>query len=302
VAELSGSWMMRAPAKVNLYLDVGTVRPDGYHQVVTVLQSLSLHDTLTFSTADSLEVICRPDLGITPESNLVHKAAVMLSETVGVQPKVRIEIDKCIPHGAGLGGGSSDAATALLGLARLWEIDSANPVLLGVSKALGSDVPFFLEGGTALFGGRGEELEISLPTPRLDVALVKPAASISTASAYRALQNFGPSPGSDLGTLIGACERNNAQEVAAAIHNTFTPVVTELCEEAREVLSFCADQVGVHGCAVSGSGSAIFAVCADGQAARLVAQNAQNRGWWSRATVTTPSAGHFSDDAYREIS
>jgi len=293
---------MRAPAKVNLYLDVGTVRPDGYHQVVTVLQSLSLHDTLSFFAADRLEVICRPDLGIAPEANLVYKAATTLSETVGVLPKVRIEIDKRIPHGAGLGGGSSDAAAALLGLARLWQIDVADPILLKVAKDLGSDVPFFLEGGAALFSGRGEKREASVPTPHLDIALVKPSASISTASAYQALKGYGPSAGGDLGALIDACGRNNAQEVAAAIHNSFTPVVTDLCKEVADVLAFCAGQAGVHGCAVSGSGSAIFAVCADARVSKRVAQIAQNRGWWSSATVTTSCAGHISDEAPREIS
>ncbi len=278
-----------APAKVNLYLEVGGVRPDGYHDVVTVLQTLALHDTLTFAPSDGLEVVCTPDLGMPAEENLVHRAALALAHGVARPPHVRIEVDKAIPSGAGLGGGSSDAAAALVGLAALWGIAADAPVLARVAAALGADVPFFFTGGTALFTGRGDVRVARYPTPELDITLVKPAPSLPTAAAYVAFDLLGPPPAGDPEAMRAACESNDPRRVAAALHNNFTDVSAGLVSEIADALAWSAAAEGVLGVAMAGSGSATFAVCADAGGAETVADAARRQGWWAVATRTTGS-------------
>lgn len=276
-----------APAKINLYLGVGDLRSDGYHEVTTVMQTLSLCDSLRCSPAEHLDVVVEPDIGVAAAENLIYKAAVSLGAALDRSPDVRIEAVKRIPHGAGLGGGSSDAAATLRMLARHFGIAPNSPVLQEVARSLGADVAFFLDGGTALLGGRGDELQAPLPTPELDVVLIKPEASISTAAAYKAFDDIGSSSLGDRSLLLDACERNDSLAVARSIHNDFTDAAISLCPEIADVFDVCAAHDGVLGCAVSGSGSAVFAICADKQAAKLLAQKTQGRGWWSAPTRTT---------------
>lgn len=278
-----------APAKVNLYLEVGKVRPDGYHDVVTVLQALTLHDTLTIIPSDRLEVVCTPDLGIRPEDNLVFRAACALADEAAQLPHVRIEVNKVIPTGAGLGGGSSDAAAVLLGLATLWGIAADDPVLVKVAAKLGSDVPFFLSGGTALYKGRGDVCVARYPTPELDIAVVKPKESISTGAAYAAFDLRGTSAIACPEAMQAACESNDPLRVAAALHNDFTDVSAGMVSEIADALAWCAAAKGVLGVALAGSGSATFAVCADAESAHMVADEARQKGWWAVATRTTGS-------------
>lgn len=276
-----------APAKINLYLGVGDVRSDGYHEVATVMQALSLGDSLRCYPAERLAVVVEPDIGVPPAENLIYKAATALCAALDRTPDFRIEVVKRIPHGAGLGGGSSDAAATLRMLAWHFGIASDSPVLREVARSLGADVAFFLDGGTALLGGRGDELQARLPTPALDVVLIKPAASISTAAAYKTFDEVGSAVQGDQARLLDACARNDRLAVAQSIHNDFTDAAIHLCPEIADVLDVCAANDGVLGCAVSGSGSAVFAICADAQAAVLLAQAAQARGWWSAVARTT---------------
>ncbi len=161
---------MRAYAKINLTLEVLGKRDDGYHDVSSILQTVSLHDTLTLDDADSIVFDCdRPELA-TPD-NLVVKAAYLLKETAGVSAGAMIALTKKIPVAAGLGGGSSDAAATLLGLNRLWGLEMPVGELVPLAAQIGSDVPFFLYGGTARVSGRGERVE-SLPPTDLEWAVI----------------------------------------------------------------------------------------------------------------------------------
>ena len=146
---------VEAPAKVNLTLEVLGKRHDGYHDIASVMQTISLFDTLTFTPADNVKVSSNVSV-LNNKDNLVYRAAVLLKDEIGVSEGADIRLDKGIPLDAGLGGGSSDAAAALLGLDRLWGLGLLKTQLKDLAARLGSDVPFFLRGGSALVEGRGE--------------------------------------------------------------------------------------------------------------------------------------------------
>jgi 4-diphosphocytidyl-2-C-methyl-D-erythritol kinase len=178
-----------APAKINLHLEVLGLRPDGYHELAMLMQSIDLADQLDFvGRADGqITLRCnRSDLPLGPD-NLIVKAAERLRAHAGLEERgVDILLEKRIPIGAGLAGGSSDAAATLIGLDRLWGLGTPRPVLAELAAQLGSDVPFCLEGGSQLCFGRGERLEACPgPTSPLGVLLLKhPEVSVSTPWAY----------------------------------------------------------------------------------------------------------------------
>src|ERR1051325_4043365 len=152
------SLLIKSYAKINWTLDVLFKREDGFHELRTVYQTVSLCDRLRLSrTSAAIEIACDDSRVPTDEANLAHKAATLLRAATGVTEGARVEIEKRIPVAAGLGGGSSNAAATLLGLVRLWRTEIAERELTEIAMALGSDVPFFLTGGTALGVGRGEE-------------------------------------------------------------------------------------------------------------------------------------------------
>ena len=168
---------VRAHAKINLTLEVLGRRDDGYHDIASILQTVSLHDTLTFEEADDITLDCDRRELVTPD-NLVLRAANLLRDTAGVSRGTEISLSKKIPVAAGLGGGSSDAAATLLALNRLWGLELTREDLLPLAASIGSDVPFFLYGGTGRVYGRGDRVQPLPPTdlewavvltPRIDV-------------------------------------------------------------------------------------------------------------------------------------
>ena len=162
--------LVSAFAKINLTLEVLGLRSDGYHEIKTVLQTINLADEIDIQPGPNLKVECdAPELD--GEANLVWRAAVALAESRGIRPEARIIIRKRIPVGMGLGGGSSDAAAALLGLNKLWNLCLDTEEIAQIAARLGSDVPFFLRGGTALAEGRGEEISPLPSLPTLDLLL-----------------------------------------------------------------------------------------------------------------------------------
>lgn len=154
---------LKAPAKVNLTLEVLGRRPDGYHEIGSIIQAIGLYDVLTMEPAQGLEV--EPEM-IAGEENMVMKAARLLKDATGTLQGARLRLTKSIPVRMGLGGGSSDAAATLTGLNRLWGLGLSRERLLPLALALGSDVPFFVHGSTALVEGRGETVT-PLPSPPL---------------------------------------------------------------------------------------------------------------------------------------
>lgn len=178
----------RAHAKFNLALDVRGKRADGFHEVRTVLQSTALADTLeVFPTAEGLAFTCSDPALPAGADNLVMKAALALRQATGCTKGARMHLTKRIPAQAGLGGGSADAAVALVALSRLWRLPPDSSPLMAVAAGLGSDVPFFLLGGTALGVGRGEEVYALPDAPPLHLLIVKGPQGTATVEAYRRL-------------------------------------------------------------------------------------------------------------------
>ena len=284
-----------APAKVNLYLGVGAVGDDGYHDVTTVLQSLAFGDTVRILPADELIVTTSADLGIPASENLAFRAAQAFAEEFSIAPRVVIEIEKRVPAGAGLGGGSSDAAAVIAGLARIHGIDACGERCLGVARTLGADVPFFLIGGAALMTGRGDVLEASLPSARSHVVLVKPQAPVPTAGAYAAFDAAPlPAPGPD--RVVSALADGDTTRLAQALSNNLTSASATLVPEVIDALAWVGEQPGVLGAAMAGSGSATFALCASAESAESISAGARARGWWAVATETSSSGVRITDE------
>jgi 4-diphosphocytidyl-2-C-methyl-D-erythritol kinase len=280
---------MVAPAKVNLYLGIGSRRSDGYHEVVTVLQALELHDTVTVSQADRLEVFCVPDIGLPPCDNIAAVAARVLGGIMDREPKFDIRIEKRIPAGGGLGGGSADAAATLLAVATLWGIDPADERLLSAAASVGADVPFFLDGGTALFGNRGDQLVRTLPTVPLDIAIVNMGVPASTGVVYAAVDRTPRAEAPGPAAMAAALEAGDRDAIVAALHNDMTVASVALVPPIGEALAWASGLPGVLGTCLAGSGSSVFAVCEDADAAEAVAAEARDRGWWGAATRTRPA-------------
>ncbi len=270
-----------APAKVNLFLGIGPVRPDGYHGLVSVFHALSLADEIFMEPAEQLILECNTDLGVSAEQNLAHRAACALGEVLRREPSVHIRIKKRIPHGAGLGGGSSDAAAVIVGLAHLWGIEAEDPRCWAVAASLGADVPFFLTGGAALMSGRGDELVRNLPAlAGAPAVLVRPHQPVPTGAAYRAFDEAPVAPG-DPASVIVALESGDEAALAAALHNNMEQASFSVEPHVAEAVAWTRRAPGVRGAIVAGSGSAVFALCEDHPGAQLVAAQATSHGWWS---------------------
>lgn len=187
---------LQAPAKLNLHLEVLKLRHDGYHEVETILQAIDLHDRVQVTLRDprrggrpEVDVLMRP-AGVVPEDeqNLCWRAAALFCRRLGVSGQIQIEVDKEIPVGAGLGGGSSDAMAVLVACNRLFASGLDLDELASMGSELGSDVPFFARGGTQLGRGRGSDLTPLPGLNRVGLIVLKPAFSVATEGVYRALK------------------------------------------------------------------------------------------------------------------
>jgi 4-diphosphocytidyl-2-C-methyl-D-erythritol kinase len=251
-----------AYGKVNLTFEVLDRLDDGYHLVTTVMQTIALADRLHFETNDELSVECEyPELA--GDQNLVWKAAVELAKAGNIQPEAKITIEKRIPVGMGLGGGSSDAATALLGLNRLWGLGFSTEKLATIAAGLGSDVSFFLWGGTALAQGKGEQISQLTSLPPLAITLVFPSLVIpnKTASMYSRLTRAQFSDGGVTRQMIQILTSGQfvRESMRGLIFNAFSEVAARTYPELLEMCREIADQGGpvMHLC---GAGPALFTI------------------------------------------
>lgn len=285
---ISEALHITAPAKVNLFLSVGAVAPDGYHPVETVLHALELADTVTVAPATRFEFSCSHDLGLPHELNLAHRAAMAMGARFGCEPHVAIAVEKRIPAGSGLGGASADAAAVIAGLVTLWGLDPLDPGVAEVARSLGADVPFFLVGGAARFTGRGDVLEHVLPAIHAPVVLVRPAEPVPTAEAYAAFDRGEPSPQPSPDAMDAALRSGDATAVAGRLFNAMTPSSSGLVPAIGSALGLVRARKGVIAAEMSGSGSAVFGIC-DGYGSALeCAAYAREAGLWAVATRFSP--------------
>jgi 4-diphosphocytidyl-2-C-methyl-D-erythritol kinase len=284
-----------APAKVNLYLGVGPLMPDGYHAVDTVLHALELHDDVRVSAAPGFALSCHPDVGVPMADNLACRAAHALGEAFGRPVNAEVVLSKRIPHGAGLGGGSSDAAAVIAGLARMWGVGPTDDRCVAAAATIGADVPFFLYGGAALMTGRGDRIERSLPALTTPVVLVRPPEPVPTAAAYRAF-DAAPAPAGDASAVIAALEARDEAALGAALDNNLAAAAAAVVPAVADALAWVQGQAGVLGATVAGSGSAVFALVYDADTAESIAARAAARGWWSAASRLSAAGARATDE------
>jgi len=268
----------KAYAKINLGLKVLGKRPDGYHNILTVMQTVSLHDTLTVSeTGGEISLACsHPDVPAGP-SNLAYQAALALKRESGMDKGVHIELEKRIPVGAGLGGGSSDAAAALRALPNLWRVDVAPSKLSDIALSLGADVPFLLSGGTAVARGRGEELQYVDRPERSVYLLVYPGFGVSTRWAYGQVEKRGLTGESEYVKFVlsGIAEPSWSSKLHRCLENDFEQIVGESYPQTLQIKAQLLE-LGALAASLSGSGSTVFGVFEAEEAARRVAPSFQN--------------------------
>lgn len=261
VADVSKVIKYKAYAKVNLALEVLGLRPDGFHEVLTVLQTISLADELTFQSAEGLSVSADHPAIPDDERNLVFRAGQALQQRFGLHRGAQVAIKKRIPVGGGLGGGSSDAACALIALSRLWGLSPSSGELEEIAGTLGSDVPFFLRGGTCLGKGRGEVLKPLAPLPSCFLALVYPGFGVSTAWAYKNLKDQGSGAltkkGECIKIVVSFLKSGNLQGIARSLFNRFEEAVFPAHPELAN-LKEALIKAGSEGALLSGSGSTVF--------------------------------------------
>jgi 4-diphosphocytidyl-2-C-methyl-D-erythritol kinase len=260
---------LKAHAKLNLDLRVGSRRADGYHELRTIFQTIALHDTLVIESTRK-PVAVAGDASAMPlgEDNLAWKAAAALWHAMGrtgLPMGARITIRKRIPAQAGLGGGSSDAAATLAGLNRLWREPVAPHALVSLAATLGADVPFFLVGGSALGLGRGDEIYPLIDLPSRDVVIVRPSFGISTRDAYAWLADARSTGSANVVPLV-------AERSSEGFANDFERVVEARHPEIQEIRQRLM-RLGAKAARMSGSGSAVFGVFdTPGRARRAEAQ------------------------------
>jgi 4-diphosphocytidyl-2-C-methyl-D-erythritol kinase len=279
---------IRAHAKINLSLSIGDKRDDGFHDVRTILQGIDLADRVICEPSRGpFQIVCSTAAVPADRTNLVWTAAQRLWEAVARKGELRgvcITLDKHIPPRAGLGGGSSDAAATLVALRRLWKLPVNDQALYAIAAKLGSDVPYFLIGGTALGLGRGEEVYPLDDLPRLWVVLIFPPFGIATADAYRWLDDVrekgasvassGSLPGTWLGRGVGLS--NDLEPPIVERH----PVIGKLKDQLMKM--------GAALAAMSGSGSTVFGVFTTERAANAAAKKLARSGADVRATRFLP--------------
>ncbi|GAA4398179.1 4-(cytidine 5'-diphospho)-2-C-methyl-D-erythritol kinase [Tsukamurella soli] len=279
----------RVPAKVNLHLAVGDLRPDGYHELTTVFQALSLHDTVTVVRAAD-QHRAEPTVRVSGEgaadvpadtSNLAARAVLALAERYDRIPAVDIAISKDIPVAGGMAGGSADAAAALVATAALWKLDAPRAELLEIAAGLGSDVPFCLLGGTALGVGRGEQLVRVLSRGPFHWVLALAREGLSTPAVFREIDDLravgAPPRAGAADDLIAALATGDPHRVAQHLANDLQAAALSLQPGLRRTLRAGVEAGALAGI-VSGSGPTCAFLCADGEAAVAVGSELAGAG------------------------
>jgi 4-diphosphocytidyl-2-C-methyl-D-erythritol kinase len=274
-----------AYAKINLALAVHGIREDGYHDLQSVMQSISLHDIVRVRRRGE-KVVCQCG-ALSGPGNLAYKAAVLFMEQCGQSEGIEIEIDKHIPIQAGLAGGSTDAAATLRLLNQLYGKPLDNEVLHALAERCGADVAFCLRGGTMWATGRGERLELLPAYPELNIVLVKPFAGVNTGEAFRRFDLVGRG-----GTLTRrdwekALIQGSTQQIANLLYNDLEPVSIQIVPEISKIKQHLLD-AECYGALMSGSGSSVFGIAQGKQHAIEVAGRLKKRGYknvWVTKTV-----------------
>jgi len=271
---------IKAHAKINLAIDVLSRRPDGYHNLRMVMQSLAFHDTLVITKSPECAVTLACDSPRVPsdKSNLAHRAAEKMIETYSLRTGVHIEIRKIIPVAAGLAGGSSNAAAVLNGMNALFRLGLAKDELAAVGKGIGADVPYCVFGGTMLAEGVGDILAPLSPHPRVSVVLAKPPIEVSTAQVFRDFSQTRVAPDirPDISSIMSGLDLSDIREISRGISTGMANVLESVTAAAYPVIDDIKASLLRHGaeCAImSGSGPTVFAYFIDEEYAVAAARS-----------------------------
>ena len=261
---------LKAPAKINLFLEILGKRDDGYHEIETVMQEIDLVDNLQFEEIqEGVKLKCNDKNIPSDENNLVCKAANLILNECGIRKGVLISLEKNIPVGAGLGGGSSDAAATLKALNLLWKIGLNDAELMEFAAKLGSDIPFFIKGKTALCSGRGEKITPIEVKSEMNYLVIFPHINISTATIYRNLKIDLTKKIIDVSFFLNALKHPKVAGISKLLFNRLEEVVFTTYPDLLDVKK-ALDHFDFCGLSVSGSGSAFFGLCRDRQQAKAI--------------------------------
>ena len=273
--------IVKAPAKINLFLEILNKRPDGYHNIESVMHTVSLFDILEFSPVmeDKIELICdNVELSSDVKKNIVYKAAEKIKQQYNIKQGIKIKLTKNIPMGAGLGGGSSDAAATILALNKIWNIndDIKNLELLGAK--LGADVPFFMTGGVAKISGIGDVVEKINTKLNLDFVLVKPNFGVPTPYAYSRVK-FPLTNIHKISKIINNLEKGmfDFESAKDLFFNRFEDFIFDEYQEIKQIKKVLEDL----GCAslMSGSGATVFGLVHDKKNIDFILNELKKCGW-----------------------
>ncbi|MET3683766.1 4-diphosphocytidyl-2-C-methyl-D-erythritol kinase [Alkalibacillus flavidus] len=248
----------KAPAKINLTLDVLHKRDDGYHEVNMIMTTVDLYDRMSFEVLDHDEIVVESENRFVPdnEHNLAYQAAQLFKRKQGITQGVKIGIDKQIPVAAGLAGGSSDAAATLRGLNRLFETNLTYEQLEALAEEIGSDVPFCIKGGTQLAQGRGEKLTSISQLPPCYVVIAKPNIGVSTKDVYKQV-DVAQMNHPDTQAMIEALDAQDFDGVCNQLNNVLEPITVNMHEEIAQIKERM-EKAGAPGVLMSGSGPTVY--------------------------------------------
>lgn len=253
--------LIKANAKINLALDVLGERPNGYHDVKMIMQSVDLYDELNIEKAgdSSIIITCENNELECNESNLIYKAAKRIMEYVGRDDGVRIELTKNIPIAAGMAGGSTDAAATLVGLNQLFNYGLSNEELREIGVKLGADIPFCIEGGTYLSEGIGEILTPVEPAPDCYLVIAKPDISVSTKFVYDNLILDEHTPHPDVDAMLDAIKAGNLMDVCGNLGNILELVTVDAYPVIADIKRILLEEGAINSL-MSGSGPTVFGI------------------------------------------
>ncbi len=286
---MSDEMILRAYGKINLGLDVLGKRPDGYHEVRMIMQTVTLYDRLRIRRTKEPGIRLSSNLYFLPtgKDNLVYRAAELLMKERGVKEGVSITLQKCIPVAAGMAGGSSDAAAALIGVNRLFGLGFTRKELMERGVSLGADIPYCIMRGTALAEGIGERLRRLAPMPECFIVLAKPPVSVSTKFVYGNLKADEIKSHPDIEGMERALQTGSLEGIAACMGNVLEtvtiaayPVVGEIKERMRED--------GAAAALMSGSGPTVFGIFEEKEAADRCRMKLRTDGLVKQAYTVRP--------------
>ena len=261
---------LKARAKINLGLDVLGKRDDGYHEVRMIMQTIGIYDRIIIKKIEEDEIRIRSNLSFLPvnENNLIYKAAKLLKDEYNFEGGVLVDLNKFIPVAAGMAGGSTDAASTLFGINKLYNLGMSNKRMMELGVNIGADVPYCVMRGTALAEGIGEKLTRLRAVPHMWIVIAKPAINVSTKLVYENLDMGGINVHPDIDGLIGAINEQNIEKIADrmgnVLENVTIPLYPVIDSIKKDMLSH-----GAYNAMMSGSGPTVFGIFPDEQTALL---------------------------------